>query len=250
MVLNGNFGDPVLHPNLISFLHEWKKIKSLGVEIATNGGVKSDSFWSELGEIGYKTVFGIDGLKDTHYRYRNTDYDKVIHNMKKYIDNGGHAVWQFIVFDYNYHQIDNACELAKKLGCKEFSAIRSNTYDDEFKRPNSILSRNEIMEKFKDEKIYCYWKERDSFFINMYGDVHPCCHIGPYFDSNRYDDIRPVYLENKDQISLYENDIDDILKSKYIRYVYDYPDRIWRCKNTCGIKNIMPFIKRVKYEKF
>lgn len=250
MVLNGNFGDPVLHPELISFLYKWKKIKSLTVEIATNGGVKPDSFWSELGKIGYKTVFGIDGLEDTHHRYRHTDYNKVIHNMKTYIDNGGDAVWQMIIFDYNYHQIDDACKLAKKLGCKEFSAIRSNTYDNEFKRPYNMLSRNEIMKKFKYEKVYCYWKERNSFFINMYGDVHPCCHIGPYFNSNRYDDIRPIYLKNKKHISLYTNDIDDILNSPYIQYVYNNCDKIWRCKNTCGIKKIMPIIKKIKYEKF
>ena len=43
-------------------------------------------------------------------------FNKVIENAKSYIDAGGRAQWNFIVFKHNEHQVEEAKELSKQLG--------------------------------------------------------------------------------------------------------------------------------------
>jgi hypothetical protein len=73
---------------------------------------------------GYGQVdFNIDGLEDTNHLYRkNTEFVKIIKNAKAYIDAGGRAVWNYIVFEHNQHQIKQAQELSDSLGFQEFKA--------------------------------------------------------------------------------------------------------------------------------
>ena len=67
---------------------------------------------------GYgKVDFGIDGLEDTLHLYRrNVKYSKVIENAQAFIQAGGHAQWNFIVFKHNEHQVDQARALSQQLG--------------------------------------------------------------------------------------------------------------------------------------
>ena len=250
--LNGTFGDVIHHPQLIDFLKECDSQPFLTIEIATNGDAKNDSFWVELGKIKkLHVIFGIDGLEDTHYRYRHTNFNRVLHNMEVYIKNGGYAIWQFIDFDYNHHQINECSELSKKIGCKEFKTIRSNIYNSEFKRPSSeIYSRNELVNKKSIE--YCYWKFREgkpfnSIYIDILGYVHPCCHVVSYpfllfligkseiRSYGIYDELRPLFIKNKNKLNLKNNNIDDILNNEYFKYIYDNFRNLKICKEKCGL---------------
>jgi hypothetical protein len=236
--LNGSFGDAIHNPTLMEFL---KKNPYLKVEIATNGGAKN--IWTELGKMTNVTViFGIDGLEDTHYRYRHTNFKKVIDNMVTYIESGGKAIWQYIIFDYNEHQVKKASELAKKLGCKEFKVIRSNAYNSEFGKPKNINSRDDIIKK-RSKLEYCYWKSRDnrpfrSIAIDVCGYVHPCCHISfyaPFFiNHSTYTELKELFNENKDKINLYNNNIDDIINNPYFKYIYDNFNNLHICNEMCG----------------
>jgi hypothetical protein len=218
-----------------------KKNPYLKVEIATNGGAKN--IWTELGKMTNVTViFGIDGLEDTHYRYRHTNFKKVIDNMVTYIESGGKAIWQYIIFDYNEHQVKKASELAKKLGCKEFKVIRSNAYNSEFGKPKNINSRDDIIKK-RSKLEYCYWKSRDnrpfrSIAIDVCGYVHPCCHISfyaPFFiNHSTYTELKELFNENKDKINLYNNNIDDIINNPYFKYIYDNFNNLHICNEMCG----------------
>jgi MoaA/NifB/PqqE/SkfB family radical SAM enzyme len=247
---NGIFGDVIYHPKIFSFTEYCKNYEYLQLEFATNGCFRDNSFWTELGKQKIKIIFGIDGLEDTHYRYRKTDFNKVINNMKLFIDGGGYAVWQYITFKYNYHQIEKASQLAKKLGCSEFMAIRANQYDDnKWKRPKEdVISRNEIFKLSDKSGKYCYWRFRNgkffnSIFVDVMGYVHPCCHMGvytiglPYFTNPekypRYDELKPIFMENKDKLSLYNNDISDIIENSYLKYIYNNKDKLSICNYRC-----------------
>lgn len=242
--LNGIYGDFVLHPNALAFLQTEEARRVPLIEIATNGASKNDSFWSQLGEIpNVRVVFGIDGLEDTHHIYRGTSYKRVMHNMKTYIKSGGTAIWQFIVFQYNQHQIQEASALAKELGCCEFMPIRSNVYNDEFKQPTleSLDSRNDLIDATK-KLDYCYWRQREwrpfySFFVDVYGYVHPCCHtgvyIGPYHELPIFDDLRELWKKNEDKLNLKNNEIDDIIHNEYFRHVEDNFRDITICNKKC-----------------
>ena len=132
----GTIGDIVMHPQAEQILdyamHHYKE-----VDIDTNGGIGSKHFWNKLGgyaplgfdQYGIKCHFSIDGLSDTHSIYRiNTSYERVIENAQTFIDAGGYAIWKFIIFEHNQHQVDEAREIAKTMGFKGFDAVPSNRF--------------------------------------------------------------------------------------------------------------------------
>ena len=44
-------------------------------------------------------------------------------NSKAFIEAGGNAEWQFIIFDYNEHQVEEAKNIAFDMGFKNFFTI-------------------------------------------------------------------------------------------------------------------------------
>ena len=117
----GAIDEALMNPELTDildfFLDEFK-IKY--IDIRTNGSLRSTTWWSNfVNHLPSKhiIVFGLDGLEDTLHIYRiGADYKKVINNAKAFIDAGGIASWQFIEFEHNKHQIEEAKQLAKELG--------------------------------------------------------------------------------------------------------------------------------------
>lgn len=76
-----------------------------------------------------KVIFGIDGLKDTnHINRRGTAFAHIIRNAKAFIQAGGRAQWDFIVFKHNEHQVEQAKKLSKQFGFEIFSIKRSNRF--------------------------------------------------------------------------------------------------------------------------
>ena len=117
----GSYGDPIMHPEFLDILRDFRrKNPTLWLYIHTNGGVHDTEYWAEIAKImaGYGQIdFGIDGLEDTLHLYRkNVKYSKVIENATSFIDAGGRAQWNFIVFKHNQHQVDTVKQLGKDLG--------------------------------------------------------------------------------------------------------------------------------------
>jgi MoaA/NifB/PqqE/SkfB family radical SAM enzyme len=122
----GSYGDPIMHPKFLKILKDFrKKSPSLWLFFHTNGSVHDTKYWNEMANIigGYGHVeFNIDGLSDTNNIYRkDTDFNKIINNAKAFIDAGGNAKWNFIVFKHNEHQVDDARKLANDIGFSEFN---------------------------------------------------------------------------------------------------------------------------------
>jgi MoaA/NifB/PqqE/SkfB family radical SAM enzyme len=252
--LNGSYGDAIFNPYLFNFLNKCENYPYLQIEIATNGGAKNDSFWSELGKIkNLKVVFGVDGLEDTHYRYRQTDFNKVIHNMKTYIKSGGNAIVQMILFKYNQHQVKDLSNLSKSIGCSEFKTIRSNIYTNEYPNPDNTLS---MMNSIHPDNISkCYWKYRNgkkfnSISIDVFGYVHPCCHViyshPSVLNSKIFDELRNLFLKNKNLINLYNNDIDDIIENPYFQYIYNNSTKLEICKKECWSSVLFSNVREIK----
>ena len=103
----------------------------LFIDIATNGGVNHPTWWAELATslngVGAVT-FGIDGLEDTNEIYRRqVNWKKLMINVEAFINAGGVADWQFILFEHNIHQLKEAEELSKNMGFNKFFTI--DNYD-------------------------------------------------------------------------------------------------------------------------
>jgi MoaA/NifB/PqqE/SkfB family radical SAM enzyme len=121
----GSYGDPIAHPEFLDILRDFRdKSPTVWLYIHTNGGIRSPEWWAELAGIlnGYgKIDFGIDGLADTNHLYRrNVQWDKVIANTRAFISAGGKAQWNFIVFQHNEHQVDEARQLSQAMGFESF----------------------------------------------------------------------------------------------------------------------------------
>ena len=108
----GNISDPITSVDLCSTI-EYLKPHCKRIDIATNGSLKTPKYFKNLAnilkDVDHRVTFALDGLEDTHSYYRiNTNFNKVINNAKAFIDAGGNARWQFIIFKHNKHQIDTA----------------------------------------------------------------------------------------------------------------------------------------------
>ena len=197
----GNFGDPILAPDLLSILQYLKDQNSkMKTSIITNGCSKPTFWWHELAKVTNSVRFGIDGLADTHKIYRqNAIFHLILRNAKAYIDAGGYAIWDYLVFEHNEHQIDEARDLSKQLGFAEFvvkktgrffSNIKLEGKDEHegLKKPSdnmvnkSLKKGREIKEKYGSMENYLNQGEVDckvlrnkEIYISAEGIVLPCC---------------------------------------------------------------------------
>jgi MoaA/NifB/PqqE/SkfB family radical SAM enzyme len=128
----GVYGDPILAKDLLEIIkYTLRNNPHLRIDIYTNGSVHSASWWKKLAQVmrNGKVVFGIDGLEDTHHIHRRgTKFAIVLKNAKAFINAGGRAQWDFIVFKHNEHQVEQARKLSTGLGFKIFQVKRTSRF--------------------------------------------------------------------------------------------------------------------------
>ncbi len=128
----GVYGDPILAHDLLEII-EYMRFSNpnLKIDVYTNGGVRSVSWWKKLARVigNGKVVFGIDGLEDTNHIHRQgTAFAAVLRNARAFIRAGGRAEWDFIVFKHNEHQIEQAKKLSARLGFEFFQVKRTSRF--------------------------------------------------------------------------------------------------------------------------
>ncbi|SVB29002.1 uncharacterized protein METZ01_LOCUS181856, partial [marine metagenome] len=62
MEINGNFGDFVMNPESIDIVRYFNEY-NIDIQISTNASARPKNFWKELGELGCKVLFRLDGLE-------------------------------------------------------------------------------------------------------------------------------------------------------------------------------------------
>lgn len=216
LTICGTVGDFIFYPKLKEFIKEcYRRNPRLLMGFHTNGTAHNKKWWIDFADIlKYKThnvVFGIDGFEDTYKLHRiGGSYKRVINNMKTFIEAGGTASWQFIVFKHNEHQLTKASALARELGCEDFIVRKSFMFDGPMEKPDcfpNLITRSEYGKK-SNTKINCRIDDGEvSILAN--GDVMPCCHI--IKKHQEYYDFTPLNLKRKH--------LDDIIKDGYIQKV-------------------------------
>ena len=74
--LNGNWGDALMHPDIIEMIEIWNTHHSESeIAVATNGSLRSTEFWVKLAKVlrttpQHNLAFSMDGMEDTHSIYR------------------------------------------------------------------------------------------------------------------------------------------------------------------------------------
>lgn len=130
MYMCGNYGDPIsARDTLEAFAYFREHNPKMNLSMMTNGSAKKPGWWKELAKVlgprGYVT-FSLDGLEDTNHLYRqNTVWSKIMENAQSFIEAGGRARWDYIVFAHNEHQVEEAEALSKSMGFEKFQIKKS-----------------------------------------------------------------------------------------------------------------------------
>ena len=120
VMLCGSISDPVYWPYLYDFLEFSSKYPQKKIQIHTSANQKNLDWYKKAFSLSHSNVywkFGLDGLPDTSPIYRiGQDSDLIFSAMRLGSSMNINVSWQFIVFEHNKNQIDQAREIAKSHG--------------------------------------------------------------------------------------------------------------------------------------
>lgn len=209
----GTYGDAIVAPNIIDLISVAKQhCKKL--ILRTNGSLRNIEWWSDfaflLKDIDHEVWFCLDGLADTHSLYRQaTDWQTIINNAKTFIENGGSAVWQFIPFKHNEHQIMDCIRLSQQLKFKRFEFYKDVRLDFTPKnyRTGKVYeikpwSKNNSMSKYVKEKTKvdvsdCRHLTDPSVYLNANGTISTCCFFNLTRSVNQFNELENISEELK-----------------------------------------------------
>jgi len=279
----GTVGDSCTAPNFIDVCRVIKrKNPNIEISISTNGGMRNPEWWAELASVLAPTdcvIFGIDGLEDTNWIYRvNVRWKKLMENVQAFINAGGKAMWQYIVFEHNEHQIEQAEALSKQLGFNYFFTIYNNRFvvEDLFQRPpvkggnGQVLmppkKKEEVSVLLRREKemptdpaewksiaelkcIKCQAQETKEAYIDAETHLFPCCYLaGAKFtvdQTDTEDGYAALWLAHGgDKIKLDRNDWDAISDGVFHKTLVESWDkkfgegRLLVCSGVCSSTEI------------
>lgn len=231
----GNIDEPTLNPDILSILEYISKntIDSAKIFVSTNGGTKTVKFWQKLAKIPKViTVFGIDGLEDTNHVYRvNVKWEKLQRNYLTYLNSGGTGAWQFIVFEHNEHQIEEAREKSIKDGFLTF--IEVNSRRSNLQTPEVKIDRRKSKSCIQCKATYDNKDLGIGFYIDVRGNVWPCCWMATTEESNNVAKL----MGNKHGHFLAHNlnydTLENIVSGEFFAELFDLQDNILLCNNKC-----------------
>lgn len=268
MLFDGSVGDICMHPDALQMVQIFMAAHPESeVLINTNGGARTEKFWSTLGKmlssINHRVNFAIDGLEDTHHIHRRkTTYDVVVRNMQAFIQAGGRANWVYTAFDHNIHQIDEAGIRAKDMQCAFFEvrqscipgsdlytktkteeyAIGTDSIDDVPQFLNKLIEeRHMISMPEENAESPCMAYHEKQIQIDWRGNVWPCSYIYSTEVKRTQERISPFYnttTHPQGTINLNNHALMDILRNDFYRDAV--PDAIktgcWEvCRYRCGL---------------
>ena len=213
MYMCGNLGDPIVAKDTLEIFKYFREHNTnMWLSMNTNAGAKSADWWTKLAHVFGRmgaVIFSVDGLRDTNHIYRQgVVWDNVERNMQAFIAAGGRARWDFLIFEHNQHQVEEAEALANAWGCEKFMKKKTGrfiTQDSkkkqshqavdkkgkvaaELKKPDIKYQNNALKTQEKVEKKYnsmdayydrapiiCKVKKDNSLFITAEGLALPCC---------------------------------------------------------------------------
>ena len=256
----GNFGDAGYSNELIPILRYFRdnSEQHLSQQVRTNGGMRNPEFWEQLGsffvEKGPKynngVVWSVDGLEDTNHIYRrNVKWEKVYTNMQSYAKTKAFGRWEYLLFEHNQHQVDEARQLAKSLGFA-FSLKKPNGFKDSnshidvynkdlspaYKIYPSNYTGNKVTYNYKyvppkyntlteEQKSFAEGKEiicpavkstHQRIFVTSSGHLIPCCFLsGPLINHklsySNHQFYEKITTLGLDKIDLRKRNMIDIL---------------------------------------
>lgn len=239
----GSVDEPTTHPQffeIIQHFSDW----GAHINIATNGSLRTVQWWEKLASIlpkSHKVTWGIDGSDQLSEIYRKgSNFKKVQSNFRAFNKAGGKSIWQFIVFEHNEHQLDEAKKIAKEEGFADFVTIMSHRKDT-----NGI--KHKKIETEESTCISCKYSNQKRIFINHMGNVIPCCHLNSkmieYSATGEIRDKFESILQESNyikDINLSNTTIESAIKGKVWNKIinsWNTDDVVPRCNSVCKQNN-------------
>jgi len=216
MYMCGNLGDPIVAKDTLEVFEYFRKHNpDMWLSMNTNAGAREPEWWERLAKIYGRmgtVIFSVDGLRDTNHLYRqNVNWDIVERSMRAFVGAGGRARWDFLIFEHNEHQVEEAEALANEIGFEKFTKKKTGRFissatsqakeehqsvnrkgqetqnltkptKEEYKN-RALLKQEEIiktygsmLEYYNTCQIKCKVANEDkSIFITAEGLLMPCC---------------------------------------------------------------------------
>lgn len=210
VMICGSLGDALAAKNIDKQIEVVKNLDK--IQIRTNGSLRKPDWYKHIQELledKLEIWFAIDGLEDTHSYYRQgTDFNRIMKNAQSFIAAGGHAVWQFIPFEHNQHQIKDCLRLSQQLGFKRFEFVKNarvGKVNLHYRTGEPLNIKPWNMDKRFNRKYdistsvdqnNCMHLSMPSIYLSAAGVVTPCCFmfdtpietvdIKTEFNSNNY----------------------------------------------------------------
>ena len=171
----GNYGDPIVARDCIEvFRYLREHGPDLNLCLHTNGSARRPHWWRELAEVmragPHYLRFGIDGLEDTNHLYRRgTDWKTVMRSAETFIEAGGRAEWDYLVFRHNEHQVEEARQLAADMGFAEFFVRKTGRFLDAGELETS--DRYEVQDRKGNFEYYLEQPHNPEYLNPAFGNL-------------------------------------------------------------------------------
>lgn len=269
----GNFGDGAMNPECVDIYGWIRQVNPTAkLMLHSNGGARNKKFWEDMAKLDVRITFAIDGLEDTNHMYRrNVKWDKLMENVRSYLDAGGKACWEMLIFKHNEHQIDECRKLSQQLGFEQFHSKQSSRWadfdsDGVWRDLDTVKAGDHVLEKstmlkapgigeggnsqkiklgkeiIETKKIKCFAHNIEKNFVEIYlavnGDVSPCCWLGDL----RMHESKNIIKDYK-KVNLNHTSLDTILNGDYFKELEKgirgdlNAYRLQTCYFTCGVKD-------------
>jgi len=177
MFMCGVYGDPAAGKHTLDIYQEFRKLNpDIVLGMNSNGGIQSTVWWHELGTIFNQSqdyvVFSIDGLESTNSVYRkNVVWPKIMQNARAFVEAGGSAHWDMLVYRHNQHQVEECEQLARDMGFTWFRAkVSRRGFDQVLQAPSGWT-----LPQMCQGVIQCHALQERSLYIDAQGTARPCC---------------------------------------------------------------------------
>lgn len=254
MLMCGNYGDPIVASETLEVLEYFRDNNlRMALDVHTNGGARTKIWWKDLASVLYndnsQVIFSIDGLQDTNHIYRKgVNWNKVMDSAEAFIEAGGNAVWSFIVFRHNEHQVDEARRMADKMGFRKFVTKKSARFattrgknnvdlqpprNEEYQNQNlkvlaEIANTYGTVEEFYNQtEVDCMVANEKSIYVSARGLLFPCCWLGGIHDQRNDRQLHNL-VGSFDKIDLNRSTMEQVFASG----VFDDIKRTWSCSST------------------
>lgn len=181
----GTWGDPVMNKDIFEITEYILNESYASVKIHTNGSIRDDEWWYQLGLLGKKSKkrldcrFAVEGIdQETHSKYRQkTDLDLILSNIEAFNLGGGIGHIFTIIFKHNQDQLLDIAKKSMDIGCTGISYMPSNRFKLDkyyFVQANKnvdVLERTTLPPDILEPLCSNLWKDIDSIKKILKGEI-------------------------------------------------------------------------------